>query len=84
MQLGQARAQVGAKAREDALADVGVGVQGAQGRAELGNDLLVGGLGQQQFQGGDLGGAGVGGCCLGAGGANGWVLGGDLQGFGLH
>ncbi|MNV42216.1 hypothetical protein D3C71_1338800 [compost metagenome] len=84
LQLGQPRAQVGAKAREDALADVGVGVQRAQGRAELGHHLLVGGLGQQQFQGGDLGGAGVGRCCLGAGSANGWVLGGDLQGFGLH
>src|SRR3989344_3084229 len=83
LQLGHARAQVGAKAREDALADVGVGVQGAQGRAELGHHLLVGGLGQQQLQGGDLGGAGVGGCCLGAGGASGWVLGGDLQGFGV-
>ena len=90
LQLGQASAQVGTKAREDALADVGVGVQGAQGRAELGNDVLVGGLGQQQLQGGDLGGTGGGGCCRG--GVVRWqwqvqacaVLWGDDQGLGLH
>ncbi|MBW8461602.1 hypothetical protein, partial [Acidovorax sp.] len=57
LQLGQPCAQVGAKARKDALANVGVGVQGPQGWAVLGNDVLVGGLGQQQLQGGDLGGA---------------------------